>query len=80
MPMRSVVMSPHSFLMFVMPNYANAFSFFLYLYLMAVKKRETKMHKGDRFLNSDFLLANHSHFLINILVDTYYMVVMEVMR
>ena len=55
-------------------------SFFLYLCLMAVKKKETKMYKGGRFLNSDFLLAIHSHFLINILVNKNYMVVMEVIR
>ena len=55
-------------------------SFFLYLYLMAVKKKETKMYKGGRFVSSDFLLAIHSHFLINILGNKDYVVVMEVMR
>lgn len=55
-------------------------SFFLYLYLMAIKKKETEMYKGDRFWNSDFLVANHSHFLSNILVNKNDVVVMEVIR
>ena len=38
------------------------------------------MYKGGRFVSSDFLLAIHSHFLINILGNKDYVVVMEVMR
>lgn len=52
---------------------------------MATKKRETEVCKGDRFLNSDFILTNLGHFLITFLVEVlgklkYCMIVMEVMR
>lgn len=58
-----------SYLILVISNCANPCSFFLYFYLMATKKRETEVCKGDKFLSSDFLLRNHGHSLIRFLVD-----------